>query len=76
MILVGWMGAGSKGRDASVPAITEGREVRAGMILVGSMGTRSKGVMQMCMQLLCSVGRTGAYEGKDMAETVVVSQRM
>ena len=43
MILVGWMGAGSKGRDASVPAITEGREVRAGMILVGSMGAGSLG---------------------------------
>ncbi len=25
---------------------------------------------------LCSDGRTGAYEGKDMAETVVLSQRV
>ena len=41
MILVGWMGAGSKECDARVPAITEGHEVRAGMILVGSMGAGS-----------------------------------
>ncbi len=43
MILVGWMGAGSKECDARVPAITEGREVRAGMILVGSVGAGSLG---------------------------------
>ncbi len=43
MILVGWMGAGSKGRDASVSVITEGREVRVGMIPVGLMGAGSLG---------------------------------
>ena len=43
MILVGRMGVGSKGRDASVSAITEGPEVQAGMILVGLMGDGSLG---------------------------------